>query len=81
MQYLELIIKGLVDYPDDIQIHESTDDMGVLLHVHANPMDIGKIIGQQGGTVTAIRVIMNCYGYRNRQKISVKVIQPEDRQY
>lgn len=78
MKYLEDLIKGLVDFPTEVQIFESRDDMGVLYSISADPLDVGRIIGKAGDTIHAIRKIMACHGTLKRQTISVKVLQPRE---
>lgn len=76
IDYLVEIIKPLVSHPDKVKVNKSTDEMGVLLTVEADPKDYGRIIGKQGETAKALRTILNCYGMVNGLKISVKVAAP-----
>lgn len=74
--YLEAILKGLIDYPDQLTIEQGQDDMGILLSVHVARSDMGKIIGKEGATAKAIRRLIDAFGYRLRQKVSVKILEP-----
>jgi predicted RNA-binding protein YlqC (UPF0109 family) len=42
--FLEFVIKALVDHPDDVRVNRSVDEMGVLLSLKVNPEDMGQII-------------------------------------
>jgi predicted RNA-binding protein YlqC (UPF0109 family) len=44
-EFLEMLIKALVDNPNDVQINRTVDEMGVLLTLSINQADMGKIIG------------------------------------
>ncbi|MBI5221225.1 MAG: KH domain-containing protein, partial [Candidatus Magasanikbacteria bacterium] len=43
--FLEYIIKALVDNPEDVKVDRKVDEMGVLLSLKVNPEDMGQIIG------------------------------------
>jgi predicted RNA-binding protein YlqC (UPF0109 family) len=46
-QFLEYVIKALVDNPGDVKINRTVDEMGVLLTLEVGATDMGKIIGRQ----------------------------------
>ena len=56
---LEHLVKGIVDNPGDVQVVEKNSRRGTTLEVHVNPEDIGKVIGRNGRTATAIRTVIN----------------------
>ena len=75
--YLEMIIKGLVDHPDDVVITKSVDNFGVLLSVVVHPDDMGKLIGRGGKIIDqSIRPLVKANGYKHSANVSVKVIEP-----
>ena len=76
-ELLELILKEMVKYPDEIKVVRETDEMGVLLNVKMNQDDAGLVIGREGKTIGAIRYIMLAIGMRNRAKISIKLDVPD----
>ena len=44
-EFLEYVIKALVDNPSDVKSQRTVDEMGVLLTLDINPADMGKVIG------------------------------------
>jgi predicted RNA-binding protein YlqC (UPF0109 family) len=52
--FLEFVVKGLVDNPDDVNIEKRIDEMGVLLTLDVHPDDMGKVIGRKGATAKAV---------------------------
>ena len=48
LQFLEYVVKALVDNPNDVKIDRTVDEMGVLITMTVNSADMGKIIGRQG---------------------------------
>lgn len=76
-QFLEYVVKGLVDNPGDIKIVRSVDEMGVLLTLTINPADMGKIIGRMGNTAKAIRTLLRVVGMKNNARVNLKINEPE----
>lgn len=74
--FVEQTIKCLVDYPDEVRVERSQDDLGVLLMVYVSPMDLGLVIGRQGGTANAMRVLLKTVGMKNKSRVSMKIYQP-----
>ncbi|MBI5644576.1 KH domain-containing protein [Candidatus Kaiserbacteria bacterium] len=76
-QFLEYIIKALVDNPDDVKINRAVDEMGVLLTLAVNKDDMGKVIGRSGATAKAIRTILRVVGMKNNARVNLKIEEPE----
>ena len=74
---LDLIVKALVLYPEDVKINRTIDEMGVLLLLDVNPADMGKIIGREGNTAQAMRTILRAVGAKNNAKINLKISDPK----
>ncbi|MCX6764304.1 MAG: KH domain-containing protein [Candidatus Nealsonbacteria bacterium] len=75
--FLEFIIKNLVDHPDDVKIDRKVDEMGVLLSLTVNLEDMGQIIGRQGETARAIRNLVRIVGLKNHARVNLKIEEPE----
>jgi uncharacterized protein len=76
-QFLEYVIKSLVDNPDDVKIDRTIDEMGVLLKLSVNRDDMGKVIGRSGATAKAIRTILRVVGMKNDARVNLKIEEPE----
>ncbi|MEI6659848.1 MAG: KH domain-containing protein [bacterium] len=75
--FLEYIVKSLVDYPNDVKIDRTVDEMGVLITMTVNGADMGKIIGRQGNTAKAIRTLLRVIGMKNNARVNLKINEPE----
>lgn len=75
--FLEYIVKALVDYPNDVRIDRSVDEMGVLISLTVNPADMGKIIGRMGNTAKAIRTLLRIIGMKHNARVNLKINEPE----
>ncbi len=76
-EFLEYVVKSLVENPNDVKIDRTVDEMGVLLTLSVNPADMGKIIGRQGNTAKAIRTLLRVVGMKNNARVNLKVNEPE----
>jgi len=75
-QFLEYLVKALVDHPDDVRIKRTVDEMGVLMTLDVNPEDMGKIIGRSGNTAKAIRILLRVVGMKNNARVNLKINEP-----
>ncbi len=76
-EFLEFIVKALVDNPSDVKIDRKVDEMGVLLSLKVNPEDMGQIIGKAGSTARAIRNLVRIVGLKNHARVNLKIEEPE----
>ena len=76
-QFLEFLVKSLVDHPDDVKIKRTVDEMGVLMTLDVNPEDMGKVIGRQGNTAKAIRILLRVVGMKNNARVNLKINEPQ----
>jgi predicted RNA-binding protein YlqC (UPF0109 family) len=75
--FLEFLIKNLVDHPEDVKVGRQVDEMGVLLTLKVNPEDMGQIIGKAGSTARAIRSLVRIVGLKNHARVNLKIEEPE----
>jgi hypothetical protein len=76
-EFLEYLVKALVDHPQDVKVERKVDEMGVLLNLKVNPEDMGQIIGRQGSTAKAIRSLVRLVGLKNHARVNLKIEEPE----
>ena len=76
-QFLEYVVKALVDHPEDVKIVRTVDEMGVLLTLSVHQDDMGKIIGRSGATAKAIRTVLRVVGMKNDARVNLKIEEPE----
>ena len=74
--FLEYVVKMLVDNPNDVKVARQVDEMGVLLTLDVNPADMGKVIGRSGNTAKAIRILLRVVGMKNNARVNLKINEP-----
>ncbi|MCX7589870.1 MAG: KH domain-containing protein [Patescibacteria group bacterium] len=75
--FLEYVVKSIVDHPEDVKIERKIDEMGVLLSLKVNPMDMGQVVGRSGSTAKAIRSLLRIVGIKNNARVNLKIEEPE----
>ena len=78
--FVEFIVKALVDHPEDVRTERTVDEMGVLITLHLNPQDMGQVIGRQGQTAKAIRTLLRVVGAKRKARVNLKINEPEGSQ-
>jgi uncharacterized protein len=76
-EFLEYLVKSLVDHPDDVKVDRKVDEMGVLLTLRVNALDMGQVVGRQGATAKAIRSLLRIVGIKNSARVNLKIEEPE----
>lgn len=76
-EFLEYMVKALVDNPDAVKTDRKVDEMGVLITLKVDPADMGKIIGRDGNTAKAIRSLLRVVGVKNNARVNLKIEEPE----
>ena len=77
LDFVEFIVKAIVNKPDDVTVTRQVDEMGVLLSVKVDPEDMGLLIGRQGSTAKAIRTLARIIGMRNNARVNLRIEEPE----
>ena len=76
-EFVEQVVKALVDHPGDVSTERRVDEMGVLITLHVNPEDFGQVIGRSGQTAKALRTLLRIVGAKNRARVNLKIYEPE----
>ena len=75
--FLEYLVKAIVDHPDDVAVDRKIDEMGVLLTLKVNAQDMGQVVGRQGATAKSIRSLLRIVGVKNNARVNLKIEEPE----
>lgn len=75
-EFLEFVVKSLVDKPEKVKVTRNVDEMGVLLTLDVDAEDMGTIIGRTGATAKAIRTLLRVVGLKNNARVNLKINEP-----
>jgi predicted RNA-binding protein YlqC (UPF0109 family) len=73
-ELLEYLARELVDNPGAVQVTETRDDRGVLLQLHVDPDDMGRVIGKGGRIARAIRQVVKAAAIRDGVFVHVDIV-------
>ncbi len=73
-QFVEYIVKSLVEHPDDVVVDRIVDEKGVLLTLTVNPEDLGRVIGRRGVTAQSLRTLLRALGTKNTARYNLKIV-------
>lgn len=77
-QFVEYIVKTLVNNPDKVKVDRIIDEKGVLLSLEVDPEDVGRIIGRRGATAQSIRTLLRALGTKNDARYNLKIVNNDD---
>lgn len=75
-EFLEFVVKSLVDAPESVSVVRTVDEMGVLLTLSVAPDDMGKIIGRDGNIAKALRTLLRVVGMKHNARVNLKINEP-----
>lgn len=78
-EFIEYVVKALVDNQDKVKVERRVDEMGVLITLDVASEDMGKIIGRDGATAKALRTLLRVVGMKNNARVNLKINEPEGR--
>ena len=67
------ILTHIVDHPDDIVIDEVVEGDRTIYVIHANPEDMGKIIGKKGRIIMALRDLIKIIATKQKVFADVEI--------
>lgn len=73
-QFVEFIVKSLVNNPDNVKVERRIDEKGVLLELTVDPDDLGRIIGKRGATAQSLRTLLRALGTKNDARYNLKIV-------
>lgn len=76
-EFVEYVVKSIVEMPDKVKVDRKIDERGVLLELTVDAADMGKIIGKDGRTAKAVRTLLRVLGAQNDARVNLKIIEPE----
>lgn len=77
-QFVEYIVKSLVNDPEGVSVERVIDEKGVLLTLTVNPDDLGRVIGKRGVTAQSLRTLLRALGSKNDARYNLKIVNNDE---
>ncbi len=78
VQFVEFVVRAIVENPDAVEVERTVDEMGVLISLKVDKEDMGKLIGKNGQTAKSIRTLLRIIGSKNNARVNLKIVEPEE---
>ena len=75
-QFIETLVKAIVNNPDDVKTSRTIDERGVLITLDVNPTDMGYVIGREGQTARSMRTLLKIVGAKHNARVNLKINEP-----
>lgn len=76
--FIEFLVKSIVNHPDDVRTERTVDERGVLITLYINQDDMGYVIGRQGQTARALRILLKTVGAKDNARVNLKIFEPDE---
>jgi len=73
--FLEVVIKAIVDNPDDVKIKEVDGEQTIIYELRVNQDDMGKVIGRRGQNAKAIRTLLAATSGKRRRRAVLEILE------
>jgi len=73
-ELIEFLAKSLVDKPDEVEVHTRDRDQQTVLELEVAEEDLGKVIGRQGRTARAIRILLTAASEKSRRRYALDIL-------
>ena len=71
---IQVIAQALVDYPDQVDVKETSTQQTTILELTVAKTDLGKVIGKKGKTANAMRIILSCAAAKKKKSVILEVV-------
>ena len=79
-EFIEYLIKHIVDKPDEIQINEIAGERTVVFELRVGDGDMGKVIGRRGQTAGSLRTLLTATAARQGKRFVLEILENERKQ-
>lgn len=76
-EFVEYVVRAIVNNPDDVKTDKTIDQKGVLITLNINQEDMAQVIGKGGKTIMAVRTLLRIIAAKMDARINLKIAEPE----
>ncbi len=75
VEFVEYTLQKVCEDPSAVKVVETEDERGTLLEVSVAEADMGRVIGKEGQTISALRTLVQSMGMREHKKVFLKILE------
>jgi predicted RNA-binding protein YlqC (UPF0109 family) len=69
------IARALVDKPDEVEVKVIEGERTTVIELRVAETDLGKVIGRQGRTAGAMRIIVNAAAAKLKKRVVLEILE------
>lgn len=77
-ELVRFIVAALVDHPEHVRVTETAGDRSVVVELSVHPEDLGRVIGRQGKTASALRALLGAAAVKTRQRVLLEILEEDE---
>lgn len=74
-EFIEQIVKVLVDKPDEVIVTEVTGHSTIICELKVGEGDLGKVIGKRGQTAKSIRMLVSAASAKRKKRVVLEILE------
>jgi len=74
VEFVTYVLQQICENTESISVKETEDDRGTLIEVSVAESDMGRVIGKEGMTISALRTLVQSMGMRDHKKVFLKIL-------
>ena len=74
-EFIELIVKTLVDNPESVRVSEIRGEGTIVYELHVRKGELGKVIGKRGQTAWAIRTLLTAVSRKQGKRAILEILE------
>ncbi|HVF09820.1 MAG TPA: KH domain-containing protein [Abditibacteriaceae bacterium] len=78
IELVGFLVQGLVTHPEEVEVDEMFDDIGIVYGVRVHPEDIGRVIGKEGRVANALRQVVRAAATKTGARIALEIITEDE---
>ena len=78
--FIEQLIKHLVDKPDEVRVKEILGERTIVLELRVGDGDMGKVIGRSGQTAKSLRTILSAVAAKQGLRSVLEILEDEGKE-
>ena len=74
-EFVEYIVKKLVDRPDEVSINEIQGEKTIVLELRVGDGELGKVIGKNGRIAQSIRTLLTATSAKDHKRVVLEILE------
>lgn len=78
IELVGFLVQGIVSHPEEVEVEEFYDEVGIVYGVRVHPEDIGRVIGKEGRVANALRHMVKAAATKTGAHVTVEILTEDD---